>query len=211
MKYDIKALGWHPIFDKIKASYDMSKLRLIKEACAEEYPDYVVAAQGALEYLDKEYKDNYQEIRQGTPTSSEIPGAAAYMLAQSRQLASAYDKKAKSEKTTGNRPNFLKMLRPKSWRKGSKDLSADEGESKSRSMSYAPTTSDTPLTPPLTPERSKSIAVPMTGLPEEPTQPERQSEDNIIARIETAKSGMGTTAGPVASMISRHDYWKSPW
>lgn len=206
LKYDIKALGWHPVFDKMKASNDMSKLRLIQHACADDYPDYVVAAGVALEYLNKEYKDNYQELREGAVTSTEIPGAAQYMLAQSRQLAAAYEKKNKPKS-----PTFLQRVRPKSWRKSSKDLSVDTEDVKGRSLSYAPTTSDTPLTPPMTPERSKSIAV---SFPSE-DQPllvemERKSEDNAIARTDTVESAIGTTAAPISSAISRHDYWKSP-
>jgi hypothetical protein len=209
LKYDIKALGWHPVFDKLKASNDMSKLRIIQHACADDYPDYVVAAQTALDYLNKEYKDNYQELREGTPTSTEIPGAAQYMLAQSRQLATAYEKKNKPKS-----PTFLQKIRPKSWRKGSKDLSVSTGDEKGRSMSYAPTsTTDTPLTPPMTPERSKSIAVPFTSEDHQPSlvEIEQKSEDNAIARTATAESTIGTTAAPISSAISRHDYWKSPW
>ncbi|KIW04540.1 uncharacterized protein PV09_04294 [Verruconis gallopava] len=213
LKHDIKALGWHPIFDKIKAASDMSKLRLIQQACKDDYPEYVTAAQVALDYLDKEYKDNYQELRDGIPTSTEIPGAAAYMLAQSRYLAAAYERKnSKSPKPSGNGPTFLKMFRPKSWRKNSKDLLTPEGDTKGRSNSYAPTTSDSPLTPPLTPVRSKSLAVPYSGTHEQPPTPERKSEDDVLSKTVTATSvDMGTTAAPVSSMVSRHDYWKSPW
>ena len=210
LKYDIKALGWHPVFDKMKASTDMSKLRLIQQACAEDYPEYAGAAGVALEYLNKEYKDNYQELRDGAATSTEIPGAAQYMLAQSRQLSAAYEKKSKPKS-----PGFLSRMRPKSWRKNSKDLSNGSDASKGRSMSYAPGMSDTPLTPPESPdrERSKSIAVPFSA-EEHPALAgaDRKSEDNAIARTDTVESkNMGTTAGPVSSMISRHDYWKSPW
>ena len=210
VKYDIKALGWHPVFDKMKASNDMSKLRLIQQACEVNYPEYSAAAEVALEYLNKEYRDNYQELREGAVTSTEIPGAAQYMIAQSRQLAAAYEKKNKPKS-----PGLLARIRPKSWRKNSKDLAVKpaEDDGKGRSMSYAPISSETPLTPPLTPERSKSLAVPFTS--EEKAQlgieNERRSEDNIISRTETAQSDMGATAVPVTSMISRHDYWKSPW
>lgn len=207
LKYDIKALGWHPVFDKLKASSDMSKLRLIQQACDDDYPEYSVAAGVALEYLNKEYKDNYQELREGAVTSTEVPGAAQYMIAQSRQLAAAYEKKNKPKS-----PTFLQRIRPKSWRKSSKDLGVKEDDTKGRSMSYAPVSTETPLTPPMTPERSKSIAVPFSS--EEHAaivSPDRKSEDNIMSRTQTAESVIGTTAAPVTSMISRHDYWKSPW
>ena len=208
LKHDIKALGWHPVFDKLKASNDMSKLRLIQQACADEYPEYVTAAGVALQYVEKEDKDNYQELREGAVTSTEIPGAAQYLLAQARQRAADKKDKPKSQ-------GLFSRIRPKSWRKNSKDLSVDSDPAKGRSMSYAPGMSDTPLTPPESPdrERSKSLAVPFS--PEERSAlagADRKSEDNAISRTDTVESkGMGTTAGPVTSMISRHDYWKSPW
>jgi hypothetical protein len=207
LKHDIRALGWHPVFDKIKASNDMSKLRMIQHACENEYPEYAAAAGVALEYLNKEYKDNYQELREGAVTSTEIPGAASYMLAQSKQLVSSYDKKGKP-----NRASLLQRIRPKSWRRSSKDLSsADPMTAKGRSMSYAPITSSL-LTPPASPERSKSIAVPFTS--DEHAKIAgivRTSEENAMSRTATVESATGATAVPVASMISRHDYWKSPW
>ncbi|KAF2398144.1 hypothetical protein EJ06DRAFT_532511 [Trichodelitschia bisporula] len=61
LTHDIKALAWHPVFERRKASSDMAKLRLIKQACAEDYPDYASAADAALRYLDQEWKDSYAE------------------------------------------------------------------------------------------------------------------------------------------------------
>jgi len=202
---DIKALGWHPIFDKARASADMSKLRLIKEACEVDYPTYAAATQHALDYLDKEWKDSYQEaIERGTYSNhdqgSEIPGAASKLLALQAKLAKEAQT-APHSKT----PSLFGLLKPKSWRKGSKTniqvptTPTKEEPDKGRSQSYAQP-SDL-LTPPMSPERSKSIAVPMA-------QP---SEDDSLSRVETAKSLTDQKSlEPIKSMISRHDYWKNP-
>lgn len=183
----------------------MSKLRLIKEACATDYPEYSAATQGALDYLDKEWKDSYQEaMERGTyKGSTEIPGAAAYALAQSKLLQDAY----KPSKV--KRPGILSILKPKSWRKGSKDeggpKSVDDGEARSASFAAG---SD-PLTPPQSPERSKSIAV-MTTKPDAVKAPVVETE-NELAQVETAKSATGQAAlVPITSMISRHDQWRTP-
>jgi len=207
MRHDIRALGWHPVFGKSKAFSDMSKLRLIKEACAVDYPAYAEATEGALEYLDKEWKDSYQEAmeRPGESGPSEIPGVAAYMMAQSQQLTAAY---ARPKSSSGSKSGFLHLLRPKSWRKSSRDESE-----RGRSMSHTPVSNTAPLTPPMSPDsvqqRSKSIAVPQSHDPELPYMPaERRSEDNMLSKIDTAKSAVGTTVGPVTSMISRHDMFK---
>jgi hypothetical protein len=196
---DIKALGWHPIFDKARASADMSKLRLIKEASQDEYPSYAVATGGALDYLDKEWKDSYQEaMERGTyDTGTEIPGAAARLIAQARRAKQANDQQPTK------RPGLFGRLRPKSWRKGSKTNiqvpSADEQE-KGRSQSLA--FPSEPLTPPMSPDRSKSIAVFVAqGKP---------SEDDSLSRTETAKSlDEQKNLEPIQSMISRHDYWRN--
>lgn len=207
LKHDIRALGWHPVFDKVKASNDMSKLRMIQHACATEYPQYAAAAGEALEYLNKEYKDNYQELREGAVTSTEIPGAASALLAQSKGLTTSHNKPSKT-----NRPSLLERINPKSWRRSSKDLSsADPMTAKGRSMSHAPIT-NTYMTPPASPERSKSVAVPFTSDEHAKIANMVQTgEDDAMSRTATVESATGTSAVPVASMISRHDYWRSPW
>jgi hypothetical protein len=210
MKYDIKALGWHPVFERRKAASDMSKLRLIKDACADEYPEYAAATRGALDYLDKEWKDSYQEaMERGTyGTGSEIPGAAAHTLAQSSTLKEAY--KPQHVK----RPGLFSILKPKSWRRGSKD----EGRSQSvddstRSKSIA--VPNAPPSPPLTPMRSKSISViPSRVVPEIETTIEENEAKEIaepLSRVDTTKSTSGyANLGPITSMISRHDQWSTP-
>jgi hypothetical protein len=197
---DIKALGWHPIFDKGRASADMSKLRLIKEACQDEYPSYAVATEGALDYLDKEWKDSYQEaMERGTYNKgSEIPGAAAKLIKESRRASQA------NNQPHAKRPGLFGMLSSKSWRKGSKtniQVPGANEQEKERSQSYAHPSE--PLTPPMSPERSKSISV-FVGQ-------EKPSEDDSLSRVETEKSlNEQKNLGPIKSMISRHDYWKNP-
>jgi hypothetical protein len=209
---DIKALGWHPIFDKGRAASDISKLRLIKWACETDYPTYAAATAGALEYLDKEWKDSAQEARDER-RGSEIPGAAAKMIAESKKESSP--QKAK-------RSGLFGMLKSQRWRKGSKTnishLSTEEPD-KGRSMSYAHPTDL--LTPPLSPERSKSVSVVPTAelqaasevpatAPVEPEKP--TTDDELLSRVETALAlSDQKNLEPIASMISRHDQWRSPY
>jgi hypothetical protein len=61
VKQDIKAMGWHPVFDKNRAASDGSKLRLIKESCHDEYPAYSNATGLPLSYLNQQWSDHYQE------------------------------------------------------------------------------------------------------------------------------------------------------
>jgi hypothetical protein len=230
---DIKALGWHPIFDKGRAASDISKLRLIKWACETDYPTYAAATAHAMEYLDKEWKDSTQEAREAR-RGSEIPGAAAKMAAEERRASTSQKPESSLPVLLAKRPGLFGMLKPKSWRKGSKSnishLIAEEPE-KGRSMSYVPPTDL--LTPPLSPERSKSVSVvptaelqaasevPVTSevpttsevpaaAPVEPEKP--TTDDELLSRVETALSlSEQKNLEPIASMISRHDQWKSPY
>ena len=204
IKHDIKALGWHPILNKAKAAADMSKLRLIKEACATDYPEYAAATEGALEYLDKEWKESYEEIMGHGTSGSEIPGAAAYVVRTApSQLKAAYAPQRPKL------PGFFSHFRPKSWRKNSKGdaRSSSIDETTQRSQSYAhPITQPSP---PLTPQRSKSTAV----IPTKPGSSGNHAQrgaDHQLTPVETAKLSDQSSLEPVASMISRHDQWKGP-
>ncbi|OCL11436.1 hypothetical protein AOQ84DRAFT_437702 [Glonium stellatum] len=202
LKHDIKALGWHPIFDKAKVAADMSKLRLIKEACANDYPEYAAATQGALEYLDKEWKDSYEEIMERGTSGSEIPSAAAYIIRTApNQLKAAYAPQRPKL------PGFFSHFRPKSWRRNSKGDTRSKGvdETVQRSQSYAhPITQSSP---PLNPQRSKSTAAIPTKPASSGNQAQESSNDQL-ALVETAKSTEQPSLEPVASIVSRHDQWK---
>lgn len=227
---DIKALGWHPIFDKGRAAADISKLRLIKWACEPNYPSYAAATEHALGYLDKQWKESAQEAREAR-RGSEIPGAAAKMAAEERRASTSQKVDASLPAHKPKKPSLFGMLRPKSWRKGSKsNISppSPEEQDKGRSMSYAHP--EDLITPPLSPEpeRSKSVSVApanelqaiakdfavesnMTAaVPVESRK--LTAEDGLLSRVETALSlSEQKNLEPIASMISRHDQWRSPY
>jgi hypothetical protein len=56
MKIDIKSLGWHPDFSGVMMKRDWAKLKLIREACESEYPQYLQATDTALRYINQELK-----------------------------------------------------------------------------------------------------------------------------------------------------------
>ncbi|TID23311.1 hypothetical protein E6O75_ATG02947 [Venturia nashicola] len=227
---DIKALGWHPIFDTGRAAADVSKLRLIKWACEPNYPSYAAATEHALKYLDQQWKENAQETREAQ-RGSEIPGAAAKVAAKERRASASQKVEASLPAHKSKRPSLFGMFRPKSWRKGSKSnisFPSPEEQDKGRSVSYvAPTDL---LTPPLSPEPecSKSASTVPTAkleaiakdfavekklpaaVPVEPDKP--ATDDELLSRVETALSvSEQKNLEPIASMISRHDQWRSPY
>ncbi|GAB7361424.1 hypothetical protein MBLNU230_g1480t1 [Neophaeotheca triangularis] len=58
VRMDVRALGWHISNDRTRTTNDISKLRLIQQACQDEYPEYVTATQEALNQIERERKEN---------------------------------------------------------------------------------------------------------------------------------------------------------
>jgi hypothetical protein len=54
MRTDIRAMGWHPELSGPLVRHDWEKLKLIREACALDYPEYIDAADTALNYISEE-------------------------------------------------------------------------------------------------------------------------------------------------------------
>jgi hypothetical protein len=185
IKIDIRALGWHPIFDRVKAEIDTSKLRLIRDVCKVDYPEYAQATEEALAYIEREWKDNYEEIREkGCQASegSEIPGSAARLAMQAAYVQglqgsiSTHTPTPKKEKGR----NIFGFLRTKNWRRNSEEIvprakSADE--TATRSQSVAEGTSDDGFAV-LQPTRSKSISVIPMGSGTSKNGPEVIAEDD---------------------------------
>lgn len=194
VKSDIRALGWHPIFDRVKAASDSSKLRLIRDACKVDYPEYAQATEGALAYIEREWKDNYEEIREkGRQASegSEIPGSAARIAMQAAYVQAlqsptlAQSPPPKKEKGR----NIFGFLRTKSRRWDSEEIvprakSADE--TATRSQSVAVGTNDGRHTV-LKPTRSKSISVIPMSASTSNNGPEIIAEEDPLSQVETAK------------------------
>ena len=135
MRRDIRALGWHPLFDRIKAANDGSKLHLIKEVCATDYPEYSAATREPLVYLAKEWQDSYQE--------------AMIRLSARARAADVASSNDPTPQKRPSRPSIFQQIRS-SWRK---QKSAGDGS----------TTVPDPPDPPqedATSARSKSSSVP---------------------------------------------------
>jgi len=55
---DIRCMAWHPDLSGPVVQQDWEKLRLIKEACEIDYPQYVEVCDTALSYINEELKEN---------------------------------------------------------------------------------------------------------------------------------------------------------
>jgi hypothetical protein len=74
MRTDIKAFGWHPEMSGPVVRHDWEKLKLIQEACVQDYPEYVEITQTALKYLSEELKGtSLANARAFKPPATVVP------------------------------------------------------------------------------------------------------------------------------------------
>jgi hypothetical protein len=194
MNHDIKAFGWHPVFDKIRASNDGLRLRSIKEACADEYPDYAAATTVALAYLDKEWKDSYQEaletMQPSDSQASEIPYAAAGL-----SLKNADETKKPKRLSIFGQFSMRSWGRSRPEARRTKSIAEPERLPKADDESIK-----------LVPARSKSVsAIPIRRDFSSSGDKEQEKPDSALAEVEASKSSTQDTLDPVKSMVSRHD------
>jgi hypothetical protein len=141
---DLKSMGWHPDLTGPMVRHDWEKLRLIREACEVDYPEYIEVIDKALQYISEEIKESsLAQHRAGlglTETHTSAAGArrkSDYDIRSAPATATATATKPTppAQKThiqlaaeralnpnTGKekRPGWLKGFKFKSWSKGSK-------------------------------------------------------------------------------------------
>jgi hypothetical protein len=111
MKMDIRSLVWHPeTLSRAMAAKDMSKLRLLREACENEYPDYATAADNALKYLDSEFKATYMAARK---PAAQLPKSKA---------------NGEHKHEEQKRPSFFNWFRSSSGKKSTLAVPVDESQ-----------------------------------------------------------------------------------
>ncbi|KAF2797814.1 hypothetical protein K505DRAFT_322328 [Melanomma pulvis-pyrius CBS 109.77] len=130
MRTDIKAFGWHPEMSGPIVRQDWEKLKLIQEACIQDYPEYVEITETALKYLSEELRGTslanmralHPSVTPTTPTTPTSPTNRASGESTKPKLAHS-SKPAEKEK----RPGFLSHL--KSWAKSSHKIPRERTKS----------------------------------------------------------------------------------
>jgi hypothetical protein len=154
LKQDIKAMGWHPVFDRTRAASDGSKLRLIKDSCHDEYPIYAAATELPLSYLNTQWTDSYQESMM-----LRYPASNPYrsQLDKFTRAEGKDGKKSIAADTSAQKPSLSGMfskLRSHSWHKRHSGPAINIDPPRANSALHA--TREDDLEETLTPERSKS-------------------------------------------------------
>ncbi|KAF3032516.1 hypothetical protein E8E12_000082 [Didymella heteroderae] len=76
MKSDIRSMAWHPELSGPVVQQDWEKLRLIREACEVDYPQYIEVADRALLYLNEELRETVAANRRASLGVPPMGGAA---------------------------------------------------------------------------------------------------------------------------------------
>jgi hypothetical protein len=111
MRTDIRAMGWHPELSGPLVRHDWEKLKLIREACALDYPEYIDAADTALNYISEESRGTtFANMR--TAYSTE-----AFSNLQSKAELNERQRN-RTEEDREKRPGFLSHFKFIDWSKG---------------------------------------------------------------------------------------------
>ena len=202
VRMDIKALGWHLSVDRQRMALDISKLRLVTEACQEEYPEYLIATQQALDNIDRERRENvvgYNPYASALATPVNTPHPAPNTrrgsvplvhAAQTNGASTSTDPSAGKEK----RPTLFGGLFKSFGRKSHHDFHAGRSKSVSAAVPASPTTDDPPRSlsdvGPVGPPRplsSESTEAPPSAL----GQPKEAGDDEEVAPEKLRSKSVG--------------------
>jgi hypothetical protein len=137
---DLKSMGWHPDLTGPMVRHDWEKLRLIREACEVDYPEYIEVIDKALQYISEETKESsLAQHRAGlglteTQTSASgarrksdydirsapVPASKPTTPAQKTHIQLAAERALNPTTGKEKRPGWLKGFKFRSWSKGSK-------------------------------------------------------------------------------------------
>lgn len=151
---DIKCMAWHPDLTGPVVQQDWEKLKLIKEACEVDYPEYVEVCENALQYIKEELAETSLAHRRASYNLAIQSGAAGArrksdydirtapleVQAQAAQASKPDDKthlQLSAERALDpsagreKRPGWLSAFKFKSWSKSSRGDKQDKQRSKS--------------------------------------------------------------------------------
>lgn len=180
---DIRCMAWHPELSGPVVQQDWEKLRLIREACEVDYPEYIEVVDTALQYINEELRETTMANRRASlgltaPTNGAAGGRrkSDYDIrsapppnvptAEKTHIQLAAERALDPNSGKEKRPGWLSAFKFKSWSKSSKNQ-----HEKERSKS-------TPGPESMDPQRSLSEA--------EVPPVQRTSEDNN--RLEPVRS-----------------------
>ncbi|RMZ74173.1 TPR domain containing [Pyrenophora seminiperda CCB06] len=155
IRSDLRTMGWHPDLTGPAVRQDWEKLRLIREACEVDYPEYVQVIEKALQYINEELKESSLARHRADLGLSQIDtsGAGARRKSDYDIRSAPAPKPAPASKPTQpdpkthiqlaaeralnpatgkeKRPGWLSAFKLKSWTKNTKQAPSKEQRSSS--------------------------------------------------------------------------------
>lgn len=223
MRMDIKNLGWHLTNDRTRTAVDTSKLRLIQEACKDEYPEYLGATKEALDNINREARENMVAMYQkpypyghNTDTDGPVkaPAAANGNHSHAANGTGANQEKHKRPglfgifKSFGKSRDSVTKARSKSASSAS-GVNEEPERSKSDSGPATSRANDDDMAD-LEPIRSKSVGDilhPEVASLEAEIRRARLDQIEQIQTNATPKKEPLVHMHPIGSVISRHDQY----
>ncbi|CBX90375.1 hypothetical protein IAQ61_001875 [Plenodomus lingam] len=142
---DIRCMAWHPDLTGPIVYQDWEKLRLIREACEVDYPEYIEVADSALKYINEELKETSLAKRRaslGLAVPKESPAGGRrksdydirtappkFAAADKTHLQLSAERACDPNSGKDRRPGWLSAFKFKSWSKSSKNMNKQRSNS----------------------------------------------------------------------------------
>jgi len=181
MRMDIRNFGWHLTADRARIAQDVSKLRLIQDACKDDYPQYIIATQQALDNISRENRENsglsggsfsYNPYAAPSTPKPEPKPPVTTPNATSSPKTPKSNGATNSAQTHAKRPSMFgglfKSFRSKSKEEVPKSSHAKQNHQQQQRRDRGKSTSE--IEPTMDPDRSLSDAGPVTGLAPPPSE-----------------------------------------
>lgn len=157
IRSDLKSMGWHPDLSGPMVRHDWEKLRLIREACEVDYPEYIEVIDKALQYISQELKETslaHHRAELGlkqpntekaghqtrstpapTPTAPKAPAPTTHKPEGKSHLQLAAERALNPSAGKEKRPGWLSAFKFKSW-KSSKNQPSTLEKQRSNSVPH---------------------------------------------------------------------------
>lgn len=205
MRMDIRNFGWHITADRARIAQDVSKLKLINDACKDDYPQYIIAVTQALDNISRESRENngfggsFSYNPYAAPTTPKPESKPAASNGNGNGAASANGASNGQSTTKTKRPGMFSGFFKRSFRNKTREEvpKSNAHQQRERSKSTVEPTAD--------PDRSLSDAGPQTGLAPPSNDLERVRSRSLDAGaapvfISSAAAGPSSTAPAVGSL-----------
>jgi hypothetical protein len=202
---DIRCMAWHPDLTGPVVQQDWEKLRLIREACEVDYPEYVDVVDTALQYIHEELRETSLANRRASynltspsgaaagarrksdydirtaPPEAPVPATSSARSDEKTHLQLSAERALESSSGKEKRPGWLSAFKFKSWSKSHRN---DRQRSKSVHDANA-----------VDPQRSLSVG--------ETSAPHRTSEDYNALEPVRSKSLSAMPNAPTLNLDSK--------